>query len=358
MKLLAVHPGASYATGDVFHGYARALVAQGHDVKHYDLCARLDEAVTFYRWRSRRRGAALTWEEALTKAAMDVVPQALYHLPDWVLIFSGMYFHPDFFVLLKRAGMRVALVASESPYDDEQHAKIAPHVDLVFTNERTSVATLRRHNPNTHYLAHAYDPERSNADAPIPADIPRHDVLFIGTLFEERIALLGAVDWDGIDFAIYGSTKLLPSRHRLRRYVRGDVVDNARAQQMYRAARINLNPYRTSVGYGIGVAHIERAESLNPRALELAACGAFQLSDDRAEVWEVFQGSVPMYTDAHALERMVRAFLRRDISRATLAEESREDVAHHTYAARAAQLTATLAGFGVAPRDALAAVAD
>jgi spore maturation protein CgeB len=360
MKLLCVHPGASYATGDVFHGFARALVAQGHDVKHYDLCTRLDDAVKFYRWRARKNGSIpITWEEALTKAAMDVIPQALYHQPDWVVIFSGMYFHPDFFILLKRAGVKVALVLSESPYDDEAQARVAPWADIVFTNERTSVAVLGRVNPNTHYLAHAYDPERS-ATGPIPDDTPAHDVLFIGTMFEERIALFEAVDWNGIDFAMYGAFSLLPSRHKLRRYIKGGIVDNRTAQHMYRAARINLNPYRTSKGYGVGVDHIAGAESLNPRALELAACGAFQLSDPRKEMYEVF-GPITYgitYRDAQHLGEWVRTYLGYDQGRETIARGFPAKIEGHTYAARAAQLTATLAGHGVAPRDALATAAD
>lgn len=364
MKLLCVHPGASYATGDVFDGYARALVAQGHDVQHYDLCTRLDDAVMFYRWRQRwRRGTPDTWEQALLKASREVVAFALMNRPDWVLIFSAMYFHPDMLLLLRRAGTRVAMVFSESPYDDGQQARLlaardpssgARLVDAAFTNERTSVATLGRVHPAVHYLPHAFDPERS-APGPIPDDTPRHDVLFIGTLFEERIALLGAVDWDGIDFAIYGSTRLLPSRHRLRRYVRGDIVDNRTAQAMYRAAKINLNPYRTSQGYGLGVGHIERAESLNPRALELAACGAVQLSDIRAEVREVFRGVVDTYTTADELEGLVRSY--RSISPSYLeyiGNASREYVQGHTYAHRARQLTATLAAHG-ASREAQAA---
>lgn len=360
MRLLCICPGASYATGDVYAGYLRALRDQGHEVLPYDLSGRIDDAARYYqaKYRRERRRGREPWPEVLTKAAMDIVPYALYHLPDWVVIFSGMYLHPDTFVLLRRAGARVALVLTESPYDDAEQARVAPWCDVVFTNERTSVPVLRRANPHTHYLPHAFDPERSNADAPIPADTPRHDVLFVGTLFEERIALLEAVDWTGIDFAIYGGVGLLGSRHRLRRYVRGGPVLNRAAQAMYRAAKINLNPYRTSRGIGRGVEHIAHAESLNPRALDLAACGAFQVSDERAEVRETFGSLVPTYTSAAHLERIVRAWLPHDGTRRAYVPLLRKAARDHTYAARAAQLTAILAGHGVASRDATAAAAD
>lgn len=359
MKLLCVHPGASYATGDVYDGYARALAAQGHEVLPYNLERRIDDAAVYYAAQHRKQRAGRPeWARVVWRASVDAVAFALAHQPDWVLVFSGMLFHPDMLVLMRRAGIRTALILSESPYDDYEQMRIAGVPDVVFTNERASVATLRQVQPHTHYLPHAFDPERSNPDLPIPDDTPRHDVLFIGTLFEERIALLEAVDWSGIDFAIYGNPKLLPSRHRLRKHVRGGVVPNARAQQMYRAAKINLNPYRTSMGYGIGVAHIARAESLNPRALELAACGAFQLSDYRAEQHAVFGNSLTTYTDAAGLEEQVRFWLQWPTLRDHNTAAARIRIAEHTYAARAAQLTATLAGLGVASRDALATAAD
>ena len=361
MKLLCIDPGASYATGDVAHGFTAALTAAGHEVLPYNLTTRIDDAAYYYRCKRRRakESGKQPWPEVLTKAAMDVVPFALYHQPDWVIVFSAMFLHPDTFVLLKRAGVKVALVLSESPYDDEKQARVAPWADVVFTNERTSVDYLRRYNPNTHYLAHAYNPERSST-GPIPEGTPAHDVLFIGTLFEERIALFSEVDWTGIDFAMYGAFGLLPSRHKLRHYIKGSIVDNRTAQAMYRAAKVNLNPYRTSKGYGIGVEHIAGAESLNPRALELAACGAFQLSDPRKEMYEVF-GPITYgitYRDAQHLGEWVRTYLGYDQGRATIARGFPAKIADHTYAARAAQLTATLAGHGVASRDALATAAD
>lgn len=355
MRLFCIHPGASYATGDVYDGYAAALAAAGHTILPYNLARRVDDAATYYEALHRRkRGDRPDWRRIVWKASLDAVPFALAHRPDWVLVYSGMMFHPDMLVLLRRAGLRVALILSESPYDDAQQAKVAPHADIVFTNERTSVEVLRAANPNTHYLPHAFDPARSNVDIPIPDDTPRHDVLFVGTLFEERIELLGAVDWTGIDFAIYGPADLLPSRHRLRKYVRGSIVDNAAVQAMYRAAKINLNPYRTSVGFGKGVPHIERAESLNPRALELAACGAFALSDERAEVREVFGGYLPTYRDAAHLGQLVRWYLANPDAADGLRRYLPAIAREHTYAARAAQLTATLAAHG-APREAQAA---
>jgi glycosyltransferase involved in cell wall biosynthesis len=344
LSLLMINPGASYATMDVHTGYRDALRAQGHTVREYALDQRIDDAGLFYKAIYRRKKLGKPDPGlVLTKACADIIPQALYHDVDGVIIVSGMYFHPDTLVLLRRAGIPTALILTESPYDDEQQARIVPWADAVFTNERTSVPVLRRANPNTHYLPHAHDPARHQPGVQAgDALVPAHDVVFVGSLFEERIALLGAVDWSGIDLGLYGSHTLLPSRHRLRRHIAGGIVDNATAAALYRRAKVGLNLYRTSRGFGVGVEHIPHAESLSPRAVELAACGVFHLSESRAEVWETFGPHVPFFRDAAGLEDHLRRFLAWPEMRARLARELPARVEHLTFDRQAPQLVSTL----------------
>jgi spore maturation protein CgeB len=344
MKLLLVHPGASFSTHDVYAGYRDALRAQGHTLREYLLDARIDEAGAFLTFRHRRAKLGRPPAKLIVgKACADIVGHALYHAVDWVLIFSAMYCDPDMLVMLRRAGVRVALIFSESPYDDEPQARVAPVADIVFTNERASVPVLRRANSNTHYLPHAHDPDRHRpADA--GDDVPEHEVLFVGTLFQERIDLLSAVDWSGIDLGLYGHFSLLPSRHRLRRYVQGGIVDNATTAALYRRAKIGLNLYRTSCGFGRDAPRLAagQAESLNPRAYELAACGAFHLSDHRAEIPEIFGPLVPTFASVEELARLVRVYLAREDWRRDVARRLPATVAAHTYAARAESLVSTL----------------
>jgi spore maturation protein CgeB len=349
--MLLVHPGASISTADVYRGYRDALAAQGHELREYLLDARIDEAGAFLTRRYRKAGLPKPSAKLIIgKACADIVGHALYHAVDWVVVFSAMYCDPDMLVMLRRAGVRTALVFSESPYDDEPQSRVAPVADVVFTNERASVPVLRRANPNTHYLPHACDPGRHRpGGAGEGAGTPGHDVVFVGTLFRERIELLSAVDWSGIDLGLYGSFTLLGSRSKLRRHIRGGYVDNATTAALYRRAKIGLNLYRTSCGFGRDAPRIAagQAESLNPRAYELAACGAFHLSDQRAEVEEIFNtphALVPTFSNAGELGRLVRFYLnpacesgRRDMARRLPAR-----VAAHTYAARAEQLVSAL----------------
>src|SRR5687767_3541507 len=246
--------------------------------------------------------------DILLHAAQDVLARALWNDIEWVVVVSGLYFHPDWVLLLRKAGLKVAVLLTESPYDDEEQGKFVQFANLAWTNERTSVGYLRQFNEHVYYLPHAYNPERHFVRQP-DAAVPSHDVLFIGTAFKERIEMLEQVDWAGIDLGLYGNWELLGPRHRLRQYLRGKIVHNATANAMYRNAAINLNLYRTSRGFGRDAARIEHAESLNPRALELAAGGCFTISDYRLEVAEKFGNLVPTITTARELEEVVRFYL-------------------------------------------------
>jgi len=231
------------------------------------------------------------------------------------------------------------VIFTESPYEDAAQARVASPVDVCWTSERSSVPRLQMANRKTQYLPHAYDPQRHAPAAPDgPDDVPAHDVVFVGTGFHERVELLADVDWAGIDFGLYGTWTLLGSRHPLRQHLRGGTMTNARTIALYRRAKIGLNLYRSSERYGRNAPRVAEAESLNPRAYELAACGVFQISDWRPEVAEVFGSAVPTVDSAAELSAQLRYFLAHPEGRAASAHRARLAVQPQTFAARAAQL--------------------
>lgn len=340
MRLLVVHPGSLWATHDVYTGLSAGLQAGGHEVIDYALDGRISASRVWlqYLWRKQvRAGGPLAGErpneaDAIYHAGQEVVARALRFDVDRVLVVCGAYFHPDCAELLRRAGVPTAVVFTESPYDDPEQAKLAPRFDVCFTNERTSVARLREANRNTHYLPAAYDPAQHGPH--LNGQAPAHDVVFVGSGFDSRRALLAAVDWAGIDLGLYGAWDDLPAGHPLLPHVRSGVVDNARAGALYRQARIGLNLYRASGGVP--------AESLNPRAYELAADGVFTLSHPRAEVEQKFGGRVATFQSAADLGSLVRHLLRLPGDLAHVGGSLPPVVAQDTYTHRAAQLVAHL----------------
>ena len=341
LRILLVGAGASFSTKDVEDGYRAALAAvPGVELKYYGLEPRLgiarDWLMKLWRARGKNPEQRPSWPDTVYRASIEAFEMALRYDVDWVFVISGMYFHPDVLEMLRRARLRTCVLLTESPYEDEAQSRLAGLVDVVWTTERTSAQTL-----GAGYLRHAYDPARHSSGLPIDMDVPAHDIVFVGTGFEERIAELAAVDWTGIDLGLYGNWSLLGSRHPLRTYLRAGPVSNDMAVNLYRRARIGLNLYRTSQTYGRDVTHVAGAQSLNPRAYELAACGVFQISDSRAESAETFGDSVPSFTPGH-LEDSLRAYLLDSPARRYAARRAKDAVTPHTFAARAAQVLADL----------------
>jgi len=368
MRLLVAHPGAETSTHDVAVGYCEALSRAGHDIGLYALDARLEAAGRYLRQQLRiaRKNdpslpAAPGFGDVTLKASEDLTLAALRGQVDAVLIISGLYLNPNGLRLLRAARVPAGVIFTESPYQDDEQADVAALVSCCWTQERTSVAPLRRANARTWYLPGAY---RAGFHAPGDHDptVPAHDVVFVGTFFPERIDLLAAADWTGIDLGLYGTIDVTdrksPTWRRLRRHWRGGSMSNAEATSLYRHAAVCLNLNRTCTWID-GARHVYGAESMNPRAYELAATGAFQVAQTRAECAEVFGDSVPVFDTPEQLTLVVERALAHPGWRAAAAAEARRRVAPHSFDARAAQVVAQLSSavLGnpfVAPRQAAA----
>lgn len=342
MKILLVDPGSSYATHEVYSGLRDGLREHGHEVIEYRLTARLESLGRWITWQWKRAGKpepAPTYADVAYQSSMPLLERALMTLPDWCVLVSVMNVHPRILQCLKRMGCPTAYVYTESPYDIDNEKFVSQWATACFINERSAIDDYRTANRHTYYLPHAYNPKIHYPGAPVSADVPHHDVIFVGTCWQERIDLLSRTDFQGIDFGLYGLWTMLGSRHPLRRYLRDTTpIKNERAVEYYRASAVGLNLYRTSVAFSRQPDHIPYAESLNPRALELAACGVFQVSDYRKEVNETFGPTVPTFRDPVELRAIIDRALGDPRWRRRMAEEARERVRDETYVHRARYL--------------------
>jgi spore maturation protein CgeB len=348
MKALVIGAGAGWSTKDVENGVLDGLRAAGVEVGHYALDMRIMASGEFLKrcWKRAKKlkvdVEAPTAADILLHAAQDALTKALIHQPDWVLLVSAMFVPRPFLEVLQRAGLPVAVLMTESPYDTEKELRWAAHADLVWTNERSVVDRFKAVQPRSSYLPHAWRTGVHDVVNEEHADVPAHDVVFVGSAFQERVELLSSIDWSGIDFALYGNWQKLPPRSKLRQYVRQGVVDNEKTAALYRRAKVGLNLYRESIGWGRNAARIAHAESLNPRAYELAATGCFHLSQARSEVDEVFGDLVPTFRTAHECEVLIRRWLVDGAGRAEVSALLPSAVQGHTWAARGKQMAADL----------------
>lgn len=331
MRAMLVHPGAAFATGDVAHGYAAGLKACGVGV----IDCPLDQYIRFCALGVQAAGSALTEPNTIALAGAFVAQQALIEWPDLLIAIGGTNLHRGTVAALTQAGLETVLVLLDSPYLLDIEAQLAPAYRWVTTNERAAVGTLRDAvgHDRVRYLPTAYHPARHTPDG--PALDTTYDVSFVGSMFEERRTLFDALDLAGLRACIGGLELGAPPEAR-------HVYDNAGVAALYRSTRVNLNHHRTTTVNGAGV-HIrpEQAESLGPRAYEIAACGGFQLIDDsRAEAREVFGEYLAVYRagDPDDLSYQIRHWLRYDSARERMARGQRAAVAEHSYIDRARTL--------------------
>lgn len=341
MRLLLVSPGASWSTIDVYDGLRDGLIHHGVDVVDYLFDTRIEisrRALNGMVRLARKKNPSVPKPSSLDilyLAGVNVIEKALRHQVNAVLIVSSMLLHPDIIILARRAGVKVFVLFTESPYDLAKELAVAKLCDGCWTNERSCVDAFRAVNPNSGYVPHAWNPAKHTVEEAEPQPVHGHDVVFVGTGWQERIEWFNAIDWTGIDLGLYGTWKSLGLKKAVKEAIRGTPINNTVAAGLYRRAKIGLNLYRTSIGWGRNAPKISHAESLSPRAYELAACGAFHLSDYRAEVPEVFGDLVPTFRTASEAAALIRLWLADDAGRRRVAEALPAAVAEASWRHRA-----------------------
>jgi spore maturation protein CgeB len=354
------HPGSSVSTSDVAAGIQDGLEHAGVKVLPYRAEAEIAIAGASleYLWRKQGAPEKLRPNEAdkIYRSGKAIVADAararIEHGVEWVFVVSGMYQHPDYYILLRSCGFKVALVCTETPYDIEYELRAAKHADVVFTNERSSLPVFQAVHPRAYYLPHAWHPGVHLVMAEAARDateMPAHDVVFVGTFFQERIDFLASIDWTGIDLGLYGGTEDLDGRtkagKKLKPFVRGQLLRNAKTAALYRQAKVGLNFHRTSKGYGPHTSHIAHAESINPRCYELAATGCYFVTDYRAEMQDVFGDALQTFTNARECEALIREALADDAVRLERASRCRQAVQAQTWRHRTSVLLDAVGAF-------------
>jgi spore maturation protein CgeB len=322
----------------VYDGLSYGLQQLGVEVIPYRLDQRIPMAgkVLNVRWRQLKK-----WDRDLPKpnvadvqyqAAVGAVEMALRRQVDVVIIVSAMFFHLDVIQMMKNAHITVTVLFTESPYDTDKELRVAKIVDGCWVNERSVLPKFKAVNPNAGYLPHGWHPEKHRLDlVDDPSLVPAHDVVFVGSGFQERIDFFNAIDWTGIDLGLYGVWKDWGLKPQAAACIMQDEIDNAYTAALYRRAKVCLNLYRNRDGNRLRVS----GESLSPRAYELAACGSFHLSEYRPEVAEVFGDRVPTFTTPVEAAALIRLWLANDQQREAVAAELPACVAEASWVSRA-----------------------
>lgn len=326
MRILFVHPVTSMSVGDVARGYRSALARLNHDIQDYHMGSR-------FAYHKRALPEEMRDPEVIARCVSEnILNEALYHRADVVLIVSGLNVWPGALWLLGQVGIPAAVIFTESPYDDEFQKQWADlthvnsKVDLTFfTNDRFSSL---KHGWNL--IAPAFDPE---IHRPVAAQ-PEHacDVLMVGTGWPERQAFLEKVDWAGIDFQLHGLWTGIDEYSKLKPFYKPGIIDNKKIAEMYCSAKINININRVN----------QDAMTPGPRVYELAACGAFQVSDPRVDMVNLFGKSIPTFTCPEELNDLIHYYLDHEHERKVCAAGALDAVLSETFDNRAEVLEMVL----------------
>lgn len=176
------------------------------------------------------------------------------------------------------------------------------------------------------------------------------DVSFVGAGYRNRRALLPrwlSREWT---FKLWGdewegAAELAPVLQR-----RGSRIDTDTCRKVFNASTINLNVHSYD-----GPSLDPHADFVNPRTFELAGCGAFQLTDERTPLSDLFtEQEVVRFRREDEVPKLIRRWLHDHEARRAVAEAARRRVlAQHTYRHRMKELLAVI---GVHQPDRIGAV--
>jgi len=329
---MVVWPGATWSTADVARGWANGLEQHGVDVVRFRLDLRLEWLESHLTPdEASKRDAGLS----VRRQAAEALAGALYeYRPDLILVVDGKDIPPEVWHGLRRRGERIVLVHTESPYEDDRICAMEWCADLHLVNDPVGVERLRKITPNVLYVPHAYDPT---------IHFPRtqqteHDVVFVGSGFSGRARFLADAEWGDVRLTLAGQwrhrTIALPPE--LERYVADlpEPLPNEAAADLYRTSAVGFNLYRSD--------YLDNPRSgdgwaVNPREVEMAACGLFFLRQPRGEGDTLFS-TLPTFGSPAELVDLATWWRDHPEARATAGLAAREAVADRTFDRHAGHL--------------------
>ncbi len=333
MRALVVHPGPDFSVADLHVGWVEGLREMGVQVADFNLSDRL----SFYMEAGRfDKGdfTKLVSEAGACRLASKGLQAACFEWwPDVVIIVSCFFIPLDILDVIRSRRIRVVILHTESPYEDDRQIERAAHADLNVINDPSNLERFAASAPVA-YLPHAYRPSL-HRPGPVTPDLVS-DFAFVGTGYESRIRFFQSVDWSGIDVALGGNWQQLAAGSPLRKFVAHDIehcMENAETVEVYRSTKASANLYRQES---------ERPElaegwSMGPREVELAASGTFFLRQPRGEGDDVLP-MVPTFDGPEDFESKLRWYLAHDDERQSVADKARAAIAGQTFTSSATHL--------------------
>lgn len=323
-RVLLIASGKHDTVGD---SYRRALDG------HYDVRIEDPEPPGFPRWASK--GLSVLANAAAAEPHAFVLPRlvraARSLVPDVVLVTHVQSIPPHTLEQIRRVNphMRIVGVFSDHISNFDRGYFFSASYDGLFFKDRYIVDKLRTKLGWRHvwYLPQACDPALHRPVDAEPGDEERYgcDIALAGNLHYFRAEALRPVLARRWAVKIWGTDPGRWFQHPMRRVFQGRPVTGLEKSRAMRAAKIVLNQN-----------HYSEIAGTNKRTFEVAAMGAFQLTDTPA-LDDVFDAAseVAKFDSSDEMLDQLAHYLRHPEERAAMAGRARlRALREHTYAHR------------------------
>lgn len=323
MRILTVEPGPAFSVADVHTGWVKAFQDLGIEVCNFNLSDRL----SFFEQSLRNKVSEEERGQIAARMVAEQLRAACFDFwPDLVVITSAFFIPPETYDIIRNRHMRIAVLLTESPYEDPHQLGIAQRADLAILNDPINLDTYRTVQPNTWYLGHAYDPEKHRR-RPKTIELDS-DFAWVGTAYPSRIEWFESANLDGLKVCLGGNWQALDSSSPLQRFLINDPgtsLDNDETVDVYSSTDSSVNLYRKESAEGF-----QDGWAMGPREIELAATETFFLREPRGESDDIL-GMLPSFTSAADFGDKLRWWLRHDSYRIDAAKAAKAAVADRTF---------------------------
>ncbi len=334
LKVLVVNPiyGGSLPTAKFC---SSALQNLGHEVVSVN-CE--DYAEAFFATKKITKN--LKNSEVLSKMFMNfmnevIIAKAVDLQPDLVLGLAQAPLSPEGIARLKTLGAPVAFWFVEDFRTLGYWERVAQYYDHFFTIQRGAFfeELEKRGIKNYYYLPQACSP---SVHRPLSLDEEdRHkfsaDLSFMGAAYyNRRQSFPRLLDYD---FKIWGTEWDLGSAIGKKVQNDNERVSTEDCVKVYNCGKINLNLHSSTFHQDVN----PNGDFVNPRTFEIAACGGFQLVDERSELPHLFKPGEEIITfkDIEDLKNKIDYYLENKEEREAIAAKSRiKAVSEHSFERR------------------------
>lgn len=338
LKIMVVGPvyGGSVPTAV---SCARALCQLGFDVDFVDNTQRYAEMTSIEVVTPNKPHTATLKKLFSDYLGERIIARADHFRPDMILALAQAPMSPAVIERLKALDIPIIYWFVENHRATPYWKSLAPHYDYFFAMQKGEFLDdlALAGAPYAAYLPQAADPAVHHPARITEADMEKYGspLSFMGAGYPNRRKFFaGLLD---LQIAVWGTEWDLNTPL-------GQRVKNANRRmspeeyvKIFLASGINLNLHSSLSHPGID----PMKDFVNPRTFEIAACGAFQLTDDRSELPEMFRigEEIEAFHTVEELRDKIAYYLTRPGEREKIAHAGmRRALKEHTFVHRLAEM--------------------